>query len=172
MSFWILKQLRSFILAIASKASPEQLASGVVLGLFLAFPLTNILYMIVMWTLILFLNVNIAMVLLSAVLFSLFSFVFDPASHALGIFFLEILPLDNFWVILSNLPVVPFLQFNNTVMLGGIVLALLLSFPVYKGAILLVIWFRRVVVAKIANLPVVKALKATKWVQRGMTWLG
>lgn len=172
MTFWLLQKLRSFILAITSKASPEQLALGFALGLFLALPLNNVLYIVMMWVLILFLDVNIGMVLLSTVLFSLLYFIFDPISHYIGLFFLVILPLDNFWVSLSNIPVLPYLQFNNTVMLGGILLAGILCFPVYKGMVWLVQWFRRVVVEKLAKLPFVKALKASKWVQRGLSWLG
>ncbi len=58
----------------------------------------------------------------------------DPLTHRLGFFLLQYEPLLPVWVELYNLPLVPWTDFNNTVVLGSFVLGLVLFVPAFLAS--------------------------------------
>jgi uncharacterized protein (TIGR03546 family) len=76
-------------------------------------------------------------------LFSLFAFVFDPVFHHLGyILLVQTDALSGLWTALYNAPIAPLTRFNNTVVLGSLLTAVILSFPVYFSMSRFVIAYR------------------------------
>lgn len=55
----------------------------------------------------------------------------DHLTHLIGSWFLTFDPLEPFWVTLSELPLVPWTRFNNTVVMGTLILGILIAVPVY-----------------------------------------
>ena len=55
----------------------------------------------------------------------------DHLTHAIGSWFLTFNPLEPLWTTLIELPVMPWTKFNNTVVMGTLVLGILLAIPVY-----------------------------------------
>lgn len=68
---------------------------------------------------------------LATVFFSIASRLLDPLAHPLGGMILTANGLERFWGFLYELPVIPWTRFNNTVVLGQLVLSCLLAIPVY-----------------------------------------
>src|SRR6266513_666648 len=109
--FALLKLIQSLLGALHSEGTPGQLAAGICLGSVLGLtPLLNLHNAIVFAALVL-LNVSFAGGMLGWALFA-------PS-------------LTSWWTSLYNMPIVPLTNFNNTVVLGSLVFALLLFVPLF-----------------------------------------
>jgi len=130
----ILKLLQALVKALHSEGTPGQVAAGIALGAILGLtPLVN-LHNLVVAALILMLNVSVPGAMLGWVAFTPLGFVLDALFDALGRrLLLETPALTPLWTGLANIPVVPLTNFNNTVVLGSLVFALLLFVPLYFG---------------------------------------
>jgi len=140
--FW-LNQLRKLLKALNDNTSPNQLAAGFAMGAALGLiPEFNLLELM-LWLLIIFLQVNIAMALLGALLFAIVGSLFDPLVERLGFGVLSGIPfLQGLWGRLYNVPLVPFTDFNNTLVMGNLLLGLVLGLPVYYGSRAAIITYR------------------------------
>jgi uncharacterized protein (TIGR03546 family) len=129
--FW-LQIVKNFIQILRSGQTPRQIAAGFALGSMIGLMPLLTLQGLFLWLLILIFDVNLSAALLSATLFTLVAYLFDPLFHALGFFFLtDISALHGLWTNLYNAPIAPLTRFNNTVVLGSLLCSILLFFPVY-----------------------------------------
>jgi len=88
--FLILKYIAKLLKALASEASPSQIAGGMILGMIIGLtPITSFHNLIIV-VLILILRVNIGMALLSFLVFSGVAYLADPLFHRFGIWLLEL----------------------------------------------------------------------------------
>jgi uncharacterized protein (TIGR03546 family) len=88
----------------------------------------------------------------------------DPLSDKIGYFLLvKVTALKSFWTALYNMPIIPYTRFNNTVVLGSLVLALLFQIPVFLVARKLVTHYRVLIKERVQKWKVVQALKATSF---------
>ena len=127
-----LRPMRFFARAIVAQDSPRQLALGFALGMLVGLvPKGNLLAASLM-IVVAGSKVNLGTAMLSAFLFSWVGMLADPVSHEVGLLLLSNESLAGFWTWLYNLPVVPWTRFNNTVVLGSLLLALVLFYPVYR----------------------------------------
>jgi len=76
------------------------------------------------------------------------------------------------WTFLYNLPIVPYTQFNNTVMLGSLVMGLLLLIPNYLLMKWLVIQYRERWMTRLQKMKIVQFIKASKVVGFAARLLG
>ncbi len=155
--------LNKIIKILKSQGTPTQVAAGFVLGMFMAFmPLWNLLHLLIIFVLILF-SVNIGSFLLAFSLFKTIAFILDPWLHLLGYLLLvDWQGIHPFWVWLYKLPLFPYMEFNNTVTLGGLILSIVLAFPVYKAMVWVVVNYRTKIDPKIEKLKIVKLIKSGK----------
>ncbi len=160
-----LQFLSKLLKILRSGATPPQIAGGFILGMIIGLlpsfwnPI-NILVIL----LIIILNVNIATALFSFALFSGIAYLMDPAFHSLGYFLLaDVRALYGFWTTLYNIPFVPFTGFNNTVVLGSFIAALILLFPVFWLVKRFIIRYREKYEPRVQQLKIVKIMKASGW---------
>lgn len=128
----LLKLLQSFVKALHSDGTPGQVAAGIALGAILGLtPLFN-LHNVVVFGLILLLNVSFPGAMLGWAVFVPVGFLLDPVFDAIGRqLLLETPALTPLWTALYNTPVVPLTSFNNTVVLGSLVVALVGYAPLF-----------------------------------------
>jgi uncharacterized protein (TIGR03546 family) len=131
MALWFLKQIHALIKSLHSHESPNQLAAGFVVGSFIGWMPFNILITPFFFILLYMLNVNAGFGLLGAAIITLFSFLIDPFAGYIGEWLLNHAALQPLWTMLYNIPIVPYTSFNNTVMLGSLVMAILLAVPLF-----------------------------------------
>ncbi len=162
MSLWILKQLHQLIKSLHSNESPSQLAAGFVLGSFIGWVPFNVLYSMVFFILLYVLNVNAGFGLLAVAVITLFSFLLDPFAGILGSAVLNTPALKGLWTLLYNLPIIPFTNFNNTVMLGSFLWACILALPLYFLTKWMVIRYRASWKTKVETWKVVRWIQASK----------
>lgn len=158
--FW-LKLIRDFIKILREGQTPAQVAGGFALGSILGLSPNLTLQGIAVWLVILMLDVNLSAALVSLTIFSLFAFLLDPVFHWVGYQVLvNIDALKSLWTTLYNAPIAPLTRFNNTVVMGSFLSALVLFLPVYIGMKKFVVAYRTHVGAK------VEQWKVYQWVKR------
>ena len=167
--FW-LQIVKNFIQILRSGQTPRQIAAGFALGSMIGLMPFLTLQGFFLWLLILIFDVNLSAALLSATLFTLIAYLFDPLFHALGYFFLtDVSALQGLWTSLYNAPIAPLTRFNNTVVLGSLLCSIVLFFPVYLGMRRFVLAYRSHLHAKIEQWNVYQVIsKSTlvRWYDR------
>ena len=117
----ILKLLQNMVAALNSEGSPFQVAAGIAFGACLGLtPIAN-LHNAVVFLLVMILNVSMAGFWLGWALFVPVGFLLDPLFDSIGRSLLESTALRPLWTSLTNMPVLPFTNFNNSVVLGSFV---------------------------------------------------
>ena len=131
----LLKVLQSLLKTLHSDGTPGQVAAGIALGAALGLtPLINV-HNLVIVALILVLNVSFGGALLGWALFAPFGFLLDPVFDRVGRgLLLETPSLQPMWTSWFNAPVVPYTNFNNTIVLGSVIVWLGLSLPIFFAA--------------------------------------
>jgi len=147
--FW-LTFVRDVIKLFRAGQDPRQIAGGFALGSLLGLSPMLTLQGAAVWLIILILNVNISAAVLAITVCSLFAYVVDPFFHWLGYTLLvRVDALHGLWTWLYNAPIAPLTRFNNTVVMGSFVVALLAFLPIYLGMQKFVIAYRTHVGEKI-----------------------
>src|SRR5690349_14605368 len=132
--FTLFKLIQSIIKTLHSDGTPGQVAAGIALGAALGLtPLVNV-HNLVIFSLIVLLNVSFGGGMLGWALFVPLGFIFDPVFDHIGAALLRAGSLRPLWTSLYNTPVVPYTNFNNTVVLGSLVSWLVLVVPIFFAA--------------------------------------
>ena len=155
--------LAKLIKVLRSAGSPSQIAAGFVLGMIIGLTPLWSLHNLVIIIVIILVNVNISASIFSFVLFSAFAYLLDPAFHSLGYYLLTaIAVLRNFWTFLYNVPILSLSNFNNTVVMGSLIVSIILITPMYflvkKG----IIAYRENIDAKIQKWKIIQVVQSSK----------
>jgi uncharacterized protein (TIGR03546 family) len=127
----LLRWLQSLVKALNSEGTPGQVAAGIALGAALGLtPIANAHNMAIV-LLALVLNVSLAGFSLGWTVFVPVGFLLDPVFDAIGGALLGAPGLTAFWTGLANLPLVPYTNFNNSVVLGSLVFWTLAWLPIF-----------------------------------------
>jgi uncharacterized protein (TIGR03546 family) len=167
--FW-LKIIRDLLKILREGENPAQVAWGAALGSIVGLSPSITLQGLAVWLLILVLNVNLGAVFLAFTLFSLVAWLLDPLFHLLGYTILvDITALRGIWTELYNAPIAPLTRFNNTVVMGSFVAALVMAFPVYLGMKRFVVSYRKHIGAKVEKWRIYQIVKRSvlvRWYER------
>src|SRR5918995_6908727 len=129
--FALLRLIQSIIKTLHSDGTPGQVAAGMALGAALGLtPLMNV-HNLIVFSLILLLNVSFGGGMLGWALFVPVGFLLDPLFDAIGLRLLEAPSLRQLWTGWDNTPPLPYTNFNNTVVLGGVVGWLVMAVPIF-----------------------------------------
>ncbi len=161
-----LKILKDFIAILREGQTPRQVAAGFALGSMVGISPVTTLQGLLIWLVILLFDVNLGAAVLAFTLCSLGAYLLDPAFHWLGY---QILTgtdgLRPLWMALYNAPVAPLTRFNNTVVMGSFVCALLLTLPIYFAFKRLVIVYRKTLGARLEKTKVYQVIRHSSLVQ-------
>lgn len=158
----LLKLLQSLFKTLHSEGTPAQVATGVALGAAWGLtPLLN-LHNLGIAALVLVLNVSVGGAMLGWLLFTPLGFVLDPLFDLVGRRLLLAPGLEGFWTRAYNVPVLPWTNFNNTVVLGSVVLWVAGLVPTWFLARWGVRRYRETWGARLEQTPMMRALKASK----------
>ena len=160
--FTLIKLIQSLFGALHSEGTPGQLAAGIVLGSFLGLtPLINLHNAIIFAALVL-LNVSFAGGMLGWALFVPIGFLLDPLFDWIGHQLLLAASLRGLWTSFYNMPIVPLTNFNNTVVLGSFVFAVLFAVPLFLLTRWAVVRYRVTVGERVKRSKFYRALRASK----------
>jgi uncharacterized protein (TIGR03546 family) len=153
----MLNQILKFLAALNSGTKPGELALASVVAMFAAFTLTPFNFLFYLF-LILILNANTSMFFLMLLFFKAISLAIDPAGDIVGYAVLTAPPLQVLFTSLSALPVAPFTRFNNTLIMGGFIIAMIAAAPVWLGTRAFILYYRKNLQEKIEKAKIIKAL--------------
>lgn len=159
----VLKLLRSLVKTLHSDGSPGQIAAGVALGAALGLtPIANAHNLVVV-LLLAVLNVSFAAGIFAWAVFVPIGFMLDPLFDRVGKWLLsDAQSLRPLWTALDNIPGLALTNFNNTVVLGSVVVWLALFVPLYFAARHGVVRYRATIGEKVRNSRFYKALEASQ----------
>lgn len=159
----ILKLLQSLFKTLHSDGTPGQVGAGIALGAILGLTPLLSLHNLVVFALIVMLDVSFGGAMLGWALAVPVGFALDPLFDAIGRKLLLDTPaLVPLWTTLSNTPVVPLTNFNNTVVLGSLVVAIVAWLPLFFAARWGVGRYRATVGAWVKSSGVYRAITASK----------
>ena len=158
-----IKFIQSLVKALNSEGTPGQVAAGIALGaVFGLTPLVNP-HNLVLFGLAIILNVSFPGVLLGWAAFVPVGFALDPLFDVLGRALLVGIPaLSPLWTWAYNTPVVALSNFNNTVVLGSVVVWLVSLVPLFFLLRWLVARYRATIYARLQRTRVFQVVKASK----------
>jgi uncharacterized protein (TIGR03546 family) len=163
--FW-LKLVSNFIKILREGQTPAQVAGGFALGSILGLSPMLTLQGLAVWVVILILDVNLSAATLALMVFSLIAYIFDPIFHHLGYYLLvDINGLKGIWTTLYNAPIAPLTRFNNTVVIGSFISALILFPLIYFGMKKFVVAYRTTVGARIEKMKIYQIISRSWIVQ-------
>ena len=164
--------LRSLLLALQGGDDPRHIAAGFALGAALGLVPKGSMLAPLILVLLFFFRVDKAMAAAAAFLFLPVGYLWDPLAHALGLALLTSGALKPLWTALYDLPIIPLTRFNNTVVLGNIVIGAILYLPLYLGFLKAVHAYRAKYKARVDQWPIVKFVKGFGWYESYQKWLG
>ena len=161
--FTLLKLLRSLVKTLHSDGSPAQIAFGVALGAALGLtPIANVHNALVI-LLLAMLNVSFAAGMLAWAAFVPVGFMLDPVFDRVGRILLVDMPaLRPMWTAWDNVPGLALTNFNNTVVLGSLVVWIALFIPLFFAARLGVVRYRATIGERVKNSRYYKLLEASQ----------
>jgi uncharacterized protein (TIGR03546 family) len=160
--FALLKLIQSIIKTLHSDGTPGQVAAGIALGAALGLtPLMNV-HNLIVFSFIVLLNVSFGGGMLGWALFVPFGFMFDPVFHRIGQSLLTAPSLRALWTTWYNTPLVPYTNFNNTVVLGSVVGWLVLFVPIALLVRFLVVRYRATYGERVRQSKFYKAVTASQ----------
>jgi len=165
-----LRLLKDVVAALHGGSDPRHLAAGFALGAALGLIPKGNLFAVVFLLLFFALRLNKGLALLAAAFFTPLGYVVDGLAHSIGLALLKAPALAGLWTALYDLPVIPLTRFNNTVVLGNLVLGLALFAPLYFVFLRFVAWYAANLAAKVEKLKVVQWLKGLRLVQLYQEW--
>jgi uncharacterized protein (TIGR03546 family) len=159
----LLKLFRSLVKTLHSDGSPAQIALGVALGAALGLtPIANAHNLIVV-LLLAVLNVSFAAGMLAWAVFVPIGFMLDPIFDRVGRWLLvDVASLRSVWTTWDNVPGLALTNFNNTIVLGSVVVWIALFIPIYFAARVGVVRYRATIGEKIRNSRYYKLIEASQ----------
>ena len=160
--FALLKLIQSIIKTLHSDGTPGQVALGIALGSALGLtPLINV-HNLIVFSVIVLLNVSFGGGMLGWALFVPVGFVLDPLFDRIGASLLQAPSLRPLWTSWYNTPLVPYTNFNNTVVLGSVVAWLVLTVPIYFAARWGIVRYRATIGERVRQSKFYKAITASQ----------
>jgi len=155
--------LAKLVKILRSAASPNQIAAGFMIGMIIGLTPFWTLHNIILIVLLIIVNINIGTAIFSFLLFSAIAYLADPLFHHFGYFLLvDVESLKNLWTFLYNIPLIALSRYNNTVVMGSLLVALILSVPMYFLAKFGVIYYRENIDKKMQKWKIVQTIKGSK----------
>jgi uncharacterized protein (TIGR03546 family) len=161
----LLKQIFGFIKLLNSDKGTNQIAAGIACGLILGFSPVFSLQTLLVITLLFFLRIQIGAATVSAFFFAIPAYLLDPVFHEIGSRVLENEGLHDLFVELYHMPIVPLTRFNNSIVMGSGICAVVLAPIVFILSKVLVAQYREKVVSRFEKTAIWKAVKATAFYQ-------
>lgn len=157
---FFLQLFAKFLKILRAGQTPAQIAGGFALGSIAGLSPHLTLQILFVWLVLLVVDVNLSAALLAFTLWALIAFLLDPIFHWVGYFLLvDLNGLRGLWTALYNAPIAPLTRFNNTVVLGSFVIALVLSPFVYFAMRSFVVAYRTHVFARVERTKIYQVIR-------------
>ena len=158
----MLQTVAKFLKILNSDAEPGQISLGFAFAMIAGFTPLMSLHNLLVLLLVLFLRVNLSAFLLGLALFSVLAFALDPLFHQIGLTILTLPALNELWTALYNLTLWRLERFNNSIVMGSLVVSLALFVPMVVAGNILVRKYREHVLQWVMRTRFMQAFQASK----------
>ena len=149
-----------------SETHPSQISLGLCFAVVVAFTPKFSVHNIVIYFLILFFRINLSAFLLGGFLFAGVGYLLDPLFHKIGLAVLTAPWLERLWTAFYNATMWRVEEFNNTVVMGSLLSALVLFVPLYFLFNRAVLYYRKNVYSHVQKLKIIQAIKGNDLYRR------
>lgn len=162
----MLQQIVKFLKALNSNRNPSEIANACCMGLLLGFmPKDNALWFLI-FIFFLFVRINKPAYLVFTLLFSQLAWLLDPMFSDVGYKVLTLEQLSGFFGWLLDVPFVGFTKFNNSIVMGSLVISLVLYIPLFILIRLLILLWRKKISPKLGDSALMKAFSKVPLIQK------
>jgi uncharacterized protein (TIGR03546 family) len=161
----MLRAILKLLHVLNSEAEPGQISLALAFGLITGFTPLWSLHNLLVLLLVLVLRVTLSAFLLGAAVFSGVAYLLDPVFHRVGLAVLTAQPLEGVWIALYNSTLWRIERFNNSIVMGSLLISLALFVPTVLALNWAIRQYRARVLASVKRLRIVQALTATKFAQ-------
>jgi uncharacterized protein (TIGR03546 family) len=160
----LLKLVQSLVKTLHSDGTPTQIGVGVALGAALGLtPIANAHNLLVL-LLLAVLNVSFGAGMLAWVVFVPVGFMLDPLFNRVGHWFLvDAASMRPMWTTWDNTPVLALTNFNNTIVIGSVVVWLVLFVPIWLASHYAVVRYRATLGERVRQSHFYKVLSASQF---------
>lgn len=144
--------------ALNHAGKPWQISLAVALALIVGLTPFVSLHNILIILFVLVLNVHIGIFILASGFFSGIAYIFDPKFHQIGLSILTNDSLNSLFTTFYNNPAIYLSQFNNTIMMGSLVVCLILFLPVLILVNVFIVKYRGSIATKFQNIPLLNKI--------------
>ena len=127
---FIIKLLSNFFKLFTKDNNPTQVGLGFAMGFLISFQpftLLSVIFFFIFWIF----KVNKTAGFISFFIFKFIAFLIEPLVVPIGSLLLEGIPsLEPFWTSLRSAPIVPYTEFYNTSVMGGLIVGIVGFIPV------------------------------------------
>ena len=157
-----MRLLLKLIKALNSETDPAQISLGMCFGLVAGLTPTLSLHNLLVLLLVLLLRVNISAFIASGLLFSGVAWAIDPYLSRIGLAVLQAGAMEGLWTSFYNMTVFRLDRFNNSIVMGSLVMSLALFAPLFFMFSALIRQYRERVLGWINRLKIIQTLKASR----------
>jgi uncharacterized protein (TIGR03546 family) len=152
----MLKYIVKLFKALNSNSNPAEISHAVSLAFLLGIlPKNNLLWYII-FIFCCFIRINKGAYGLFILVFSLFAHYLDPLLNRIGFYILNLSQLENIYSFLIDIPFVGFTHFNNTIVMGALVLGIILYLPIFFISLKFIKLWRNKLAYKFKNSKAIK----------------
>ncbi len=155
----MLQLIAKFFKALNANSNPAEMGHALALGVMLGLmPKNNALWYLI-FVFFMFVRIHKATYLIVLCVVSYFAWILDPVFASMGYSALTFKPLENIYALLVDIPFVGFTKFNNSVVMGSFLFALIAYLPFYFIGIAFVKFWRKNVAPHFIKSPLYKAVQ-------------
>jgi uncharacterized protein (TIGR03546 family) len=159
----MIEAIAKLLKVLNSETDPGQISLAVCLSMLAGLTPLYSPHNLVVLLLVFLLRVNASAFLLGLVVFSGASFLLDPLFHKLGLWVLTLPSLEGIWTALYGQVLWRMARFNNSIVMGSVLVSLVLALPLFFCLNVLIRKYRQHILERIRKLKIVQILKATKF---------
>ncbi len=161
----MLGHLKKILKFLNSQADPAQIATGVILGLFVAFLSPAFFNVVLLFLIALLLNCNFGIFIFCAGIFKIFTIIIDPLGDSVGKVVLTANFLLPLWRYISQIPVLALTDFNNTVIMGNFIIGLILTPIIWIITVKSVEYYRKNLRDKVQKFKIMQILTGADFME-------
>lgn len=161
----MLRAAAKLLTVLNSEAAPGQISLAAAFSLIVGLTPFWSLHNLVVLFLVLLLRVNLSAFLLGTAFFSGVAYLLDPLFHRLGLAVLTAPSLEGTWTALYNSTLWRIERFNNSIVMGSVLVSLALFVPTVLALNWAIRRYRERVLATVKQWRVVQAFTATRFFQ-------
>lgn len=153
--------LAKLLAILNSETNPSQISLAFCFAIVAGFTPIACLHNLIILLFVLVLRVNLSAFILGLAFFTGLSYLLDPLFHSAGLALLSSEGMKDIWTSFYNSPYMRISRFNNTIVMGSLVVSLMAFIPAYFLFNLLVKKYRDIVLERIRQSRPMKMLKAS-----------